>query len=347
MTRAEPPAAPLMGVFAIDWQQTETDAAQGLAPDWLRVGASWRWSGTPLRLDAAAAVMRLGPAQASPDIHPRARAIAARLGCTVLDRTDNHIDRSAPAMGLALTDGARIYHARLVQTARGWVVVFEGFLPPPGQELFIMDKAVTTNPAPQPRQEVICFTDDTVIATANGPRPIDQLQPGDLVQTLDNGLQPVLWVGRSRLSGLALQRFPHLRPIRLRRGALGTGEPDEDLRVSPAHRLLVRGARARALFGEDEVLACARDLVDHQAIAPDLAQHGLSYIHLLLESHQIIFANGVPSESFHPAFAPAASLRQHRRALHQVMPDLCDTPESYGPPARRCLNMAESALLAA
>lgn len=95
------------------------------------------------------------------------------------------------------------------------------------------------------------------------------------------------------------------------------------------------------------MLACARDLVDHQAIAPDLASHGLSYIHLLLESHQIIFANGVPSESFHPAFAPAASLRQHRRALHQVVPDLCDRPESYGPPARRCLNMAETALLAA
>lgn len=245
MTRAEPPAAPLMGVFAIDWQQTETDAVQGLAPDWLRIGASWRWSGTPLRLDATAALMRLGPAQASPDIHPRARAIAARLGCTDLDRIDSHLDQTAPAMGLALTDGSKVYHARLVRTARGWVVVFDGFLPPPGQELFVIDSAVTISAAPQPPQQVICFSDDTVITTASGPRPIDQLQPGDLVQTLDNGLQPVLWVGRSRLSGLALQRFPHLRPIRLRRGALGTGEPDEDLRVSPAHRLLVRGARAR------------------------------------------------------------------------------------------------------
>lgn len=344
--RAGLPATPPTGVFAIDWQKTETDAVQGLDPDWLRVGASWRWAGRALRLDTASSVLRLGAGYAAADLHARARPIAERLGGAGTGQPNTPLDQDAPSLGLSLTDGTRLYKGRLVQTSRQLLIVFDGFLPPAGEELFIVDVGLKSV-APPVEADMIGLTGDTVISTANGPRPMDQIQQGDLVQTLDNGLQPVLWVGKTILSGLALQRFAHLRPIRLRRGALGIAEPDEDLRVSPAQRLLVRGPRARALFGVDEVLATARDLVDHKAIAPDLAMHGLSYVFLLLERHQIIFANAVPAESFHPALAPAMTLRQHRHALHQLAPRLYDDPESYGPPVRRCLSMAETALLAA
>ena len=107
------------------------------------------------------------------------------------------------------------------------------------------------------------------------------------------------------------------------------------------------GARALALYGCDEVLVRAADLLDYHAITPDLTLHGVVYVHLLLEAHEVLFANGLPCESFHPGMAAPDMLHQHRGALRAVMPDVADAPDSYGPSARRCLSTGEAALLAA
>ena len=235
---------------------------------------------------------------------------------------------------------------RLVRLAESWLAVFADGLPPQGRPLWVVATAPRARPD-RPAPAVICFAAETAIATPRGPRPVDAIAPGDTVTTRDNGAQPVLWAGRSTLSGMALRHHPHLRPVRLRRGALGGAAPPEDLRLSPAHRVLVQGARARALYGCDEVLVRAADLVDHRLIVPDLALHGVTYVHLLLEAHQVLFANDVPAESFHPGMAPAETIRQHRAAIRDVLPDIAQRPARYGPPARRCLAPGEAALLAA
>ncbi len=340
-------ATPLGGVFALDWNDTETDDVQGLAPQWLRVGASWRWTGVPVRLDGHPGVIPLGNGPEQDALHARARLVAERLSGTVQPLPSPEAILDAPADGFVLTDGFHVYLARLVTMQRGQFAVFDGALPPYGQTCWITDVNISTAPSASSQDSVICFASDALIATPDGPVPIARLRQGDLVQTHDNGPQPVMWVGQSTLSGLALRRHKELRPIRLRRGALSDGLPDEDLCVSPAHRVLVRGAPARNLFGCDEVLARAGDLVDYNCIAPDVALHGVTYVHLLFEAHQIIFANGLPTESFHPALAPAATLRQHRLALRQVAESIVQSPESYGPTARRCLTPGETALLAA
>lgn len=340
------PPTPL-GVIAISWAQTETDGVAGLDLRWLQCGATWRWQGQTVRLDGAANALHPGAPLRMEDLNKRARPVAERLsGAASPIPATVPPDRDPPPMALVLTDGATVFTGRLVAAAGGWIIVFAGALPPPEQDLFILDVRLPPAFASRP-QDVICFADDTLIATPDGAVCIDQLRPGDLVLTKDDGPQPVLWTGRSHLSGLALRRFPHLRPIRLRDGALGTGRPEDDLRVSPGHRLLVGGERARALFGAAEVLVCARDLVDHGAITQDLALHGVTYVHLLLERHQIVFANGVPTESFHPALAAPEILHQHRRELSALHPDLCLQPDSYGQVARRCLRRGEVALLAA
>ena len=118
-----------------------------------------------------------------------------------------------------------------------------------------------------PEPGVICFTPGTLIDTPAGPRPVEALRPGDRVLTRDDGAQELLWVGSRRMSGARLYALPHLRPVRLgavrlgavrlRAGAFGLLRPAADLLVSPQHRLLVRGAAARALFNEPEVLVQA------------------------------------------------------------------------------------------
>ncbi|MFT7594594.1 MAG: hypothetical protein ACI8R4_001915 [Paracoccaceae bacterium] len=43
-----------------------------------------------------------------------------------------------------------------------------------------------------------CFTPGTLIETDRGDRLIETLHKGDLVRTRDNGLQPILWIGRQQ-----------------------------------------------------------------------------------------------------------------------------------------------------
>ena len=72
----------------------------------------------------------------------------------------------------------------------------------------------------------------------------------------------------------------------------------------------------------------------------------VTYIHLLLPSHQILWANGIETESFHPASAALSTLdAEDRRRLLCVEPRLEHEPERYGRFARRKLCGSEAALL--
>lgn len=338
------------GVFALDWGQTEIDGVRGLGLFGLRIGASWVWHGAALQLADGDGALPTAHAGANFDHQSRlrARAMAARLVGLPQPLAPEPPDLGAiPAQGFVLTDGTGCYPAHMVACDGRRLVVFDAGLPPKGRLCWIIGMNMPLADSAPVRHDVICFTTDTLIATPQGQRAIAALRAGDMVLTRDNGPQPLLWLGQTALSGLALRRHPHLRPIRLRRGALLRDTPQEDLCVSPAHRILVQGPHAAALFGCDEVLVRAADLVNYRAIAPDLALHGVTYAHLLFERHQIIFANGVPCESFHPALAPAEILRQHRTSLRRLGGDWLDLPECYGPTARRCLGQGEAALLAA
>jgi hypothetical protein len=165
--------------------------------------------------------------------------------------------------------------------------------------------------------------------------PIEDLHPGTLVQTRDNGLQPVLWKAAQQVSGGRLYAVPHLRPIRFRSG-------DGDLVVSPDHRMLVRGGAAQALFNTDEVLVAAADLVDGHRVIRDREARRVTYVHLLVEGHQVIWANGVEAETLYPPEIPLAALDPHQRAALRVSLPGLTVPAQ---PVRRCLSSPETAIL--
>lgn len=146
---------------------------------------------------------------------------------------------------------------------------------------------------------VICFTAGTLIATPEGPRPVEDLRPGDLVMTVDEGAQPLRWIGRRRLD---VSGHDRLKPVRIRAGALGRGPggqavPAEDLTVSPQHRVLVRSAVAQRMFGTREVLVAARQLLALPGIEVVADASDVTYVHLLFDRHQLVTANGAVTES--------------------------------------------------
>lgn len=186
---------------------------------------------------------------------------------------------------------------------------------------------------------VPCFVRGTRIKTDRGEIAVEQLAQGDRVLTLDNGYQPIRWIGCARR--LAQGR---LAPVCIRAGALGN---ERDLLVSPQHRMLLRGWQASLMFGEAEVLVAAKALINDRTI---LRQEGgeVDYFHLLFDQHQIVFAEGAPSESFHPGREGLRGLDAATRAeLLELFPELAsEGAEDYGSAARLSLRDYEGRLLA-
>ena len=168
-----------------------------------------------------------------------------------------------------------------------------------------------------------CFTPGIRIATARGLVPAEQIRLGDLLQTADNGYQPVIWTGARDVGTAELAARPELRPVLLQAGGL-LGN-DRDLLVSPQHRFLVgHSAAGRALLGEEQFLR-AKFMPELRQSRARIAQGvpAVRYIHIMTEAHQVIFAEGVATETFWPGPQAVLGLTAaDRRELFTLFPTL-------------------------
>lgn len=163
---------------------------------------------------------------------------------------------------------------------------------------------------------VVCFARGTLIRTATGERPVEELVIGDLVLTADNGLRPIGWIGARTLSEADLQRKAELRPIRFRKGALGEGLPAMDLVVSPQHRILFRSRIAERMFGSREVLVAAHLMLGMPGVEIAETSDGVTYFHFMFDAHEVVFANSSPTESMFAG--PQAILGLDSKAREEI-----------------------------
>jgi hypothetical protein len=341
--------------YVISWSQTEVDGVHAAALDVLTVGASWRWTGQTVRVDAPQSLLLLTEAEGTADMRKRAARMVRRLiGAAIAPQEMGGGEvqvLETPEQGFVVTDGHRSYSVTIIAVpdTGARLLMFVGDVPPVDRDMWVVSTAIdrsATMGGARVDGGVICFTPGTRIATPDGPRLIEHLRPGDWIQTKDNGAQEIIWQGHRRMSGARLHAMPHLRPIRFHAGALGVDQPDVDLLVSPQHRMLLRGPAARALFNTSEVLVAAEDLLNDHSIIVDHSAREVTYIHILLEAHNIVFANGVETESFHPSNAALETIEPEQRAhLFGLLPALADNPYAYGDYARRNLSRSEVAIL--
>jgi hypothetical protein len=182
-----------------------------------------------------------------------------------------------------------------------------------------------------------CFVRGTLIATDKGEVAVEDLCPGDMVRTLDNGFQPLSWVGSTTVRATGEKA-----PIRFRKGVIGN---TSDLLVSPAHRVMIQDWQAEILFGDKELLAAAQSLVNDCTITRQDMEE-VEYFHILFDRHEIVFANGAPTESFHPGDADVGIMaRESREEILRLFPQLAQDKGSYGPSVRATLRPSEAALL--
>ncbi|WP_109313514.1 Hint domain-containing protein [Ruegeria sp. AU67] len=208
-----------------------------------------------------------------------------------------------------------------------------GSVPPLNTTLTIIE--LTDNGPDIPVDTIVpCFTKGTLIETPDGMRPIETLAVGDEVVTMDRGPQRIRWIGARALTGQELSEKPKLRPIRIAAGTLGSGLPQRDLLVSPQHRMLVRSAIAIRMFNTSEILVAAHALVGVPGITVEENAESVEYFHMLFEQHEIVFAEGAPSESL---FAGAEALRTVPLAARAEMLELFPAlaTKDFVPPSAR------------
>ncbi|KIC51491.1 Hint domain-containing protein [Tateyamaria sp. ANG-S1] len=344
------------GTFVISWTQTEVDGLDAAPIGSLAVGAAWAWRGDPVQVDGPQDVLRLDRANGEEDIRRRAARMVHRLVGAALHDLPLTTDVAEPDMlmfdsSFVVTDGAKSYTVTVIDVGGDAppLLMFVDDIPPRKTDLWVVHHTIeqgATAATPEQSSGVICFTPGTLIDTPDGPRLIEALREGDRVQTMDNGAQEILWVGSRRMTGARLFALPQLRPVRIATGALGIEQPGQELLVSPEHRMLVKGDVARDLFNTPEVLVAAKDLVNGTTITVDLKARSATYVHLLLPQHEVLRANGVETESFHPANTAFSMLSAADRArLVSAMPNLEQDPHTYGDYARRNLSPSEAAIL--
>ncbi len=170
---------------------------------------------------------------------------------------------------------------------------------------------------------VLCLTADCTIKTQRGEARCGDLQVGDHIWTLDNGYQPIRWIGVSTMTARDFSRNEKLRPIQIAADALAPGVPTANMVVSPQHRILVQSIVAARMFGQDEVFVSARRLLSLPAVEALQFPSPLTYVHLLLEHHQIISANGALVESLLMADQSHAAIQNQRfvDSTGTAMPD--------------------------
>ena len=132
-----------------------------------------------------------------------------------------------------------------------------------------------------------CYAAGTRIRTPRGEVPIEALRVGETVLTRFAGAARIRWIGTRRID---CHRHPdpaEVRPVRVAAGAFGPGLPARDLRLSPDHAVALDGA-----------LVPIRLLANGGSIAQDAACAEVRYLHLELDRHDLIFAEGLAAETY-------------------------------------------------
>ncbi len=212
-----------------------------------------------------------------------------------------------------------------------------GGFPPVGVELTVTATSEGPSFAAAAYATPVCYVHGTMIQTDRGLRVVEALRPGDRVKTADHGFQTVRWTGGREVLGVG--RFA---PVEIAAGVLGAVRP---LRVSQQHRVLVTGYAPELLFGLPEVFVPAIHMVDGGAVRL-MPGAEVSYHHLILDQHEVIFAEGVASESMFYDVT-AAPLPDMGETIS--MAEFFDLPPLDRKAARKlarpCLRRHEAALL--
>jgi Hint domain len=138
---------------------------------------------------------------------------------------------------------------------------------------------------------IACYCRGTLVRTPYGNKRMEKLQIGDEVITASGAARPIKWIGRRSYLGRFVMGRKDILPVCIKAGALDDNEPKRDLWISPNHAMYFKDE-------QDGVLIEAKDLVNGVSIVQAESVEQVEYFHIELDTHDVIIAEGAPSESF-------------------------------------------------
>ena len=223
-----------------------------------------------------------------------------------------HLDCALTLMG---RDG-RMAEALVLVEAEGdhaaavWLLPLARLAPRTDYRLVGLDRHAAT--ARLAQAATVSFVRGTRITLASGAQaPVEALRVGDRVLTRDDGPQAVRWVGTRTLRAVGA-----FAPVVIREGVLHN---ENDLLLSPDHRIFIYQRTDRLGVGRPEVMVKVRHLVNGDTV---FVREGgfVDYVQLHFDDHQIVFAEGIAAESLllgpRTRAALPASLPAHRHRPH-------------------------------
>jgi len=173
------------------------------------------------------------------------------------------------------------------------------------------------------------LTHGSLVRTTMGPVAVEDLQPGDLVQTATGEAAELTWVGTSTFSPADAGKRTTL--IRIMPDALGQSRPERSLTVGPGARILHTPPALRGVADGNQLLTPASKLVDGVNVIEITPPTPTRMFHICLSRHAVITVDGIEMETFHPgASAPrevSHSLRDRFISLFPRISHLSD----FGP----------------
>lgn len=192
------------------------------------------------------------------------------------------------------------------------------------------------------RADDLCgFTAGALIACPEGGRLVEDLKVGDVVETMDHGPQPIRWIGMKSQAAVG-----DLAPIRFPADVFGAHQA---LHVGPHQRMHLAMPMMDLLFGFSEALAPAKYLVNGATVTQNDGGE-IEYFQLLFDEHEIIWANGVATESLFldepegSATSSGGLSLDGLSGIGYLFPDLADSQPQQGQAARPVLEGFEARL---
>lgn len=175
------------------------------------------------------------------------------------------------------------------------------------------------------------FARGALISTPMGPTAVEDLYPGDLIDTVDGDPEPVVWIGStSFVPAEALPTSSLKGLIRIvadgysKAGALG------DLLLGQNARLLQTVAALEQAIGVNSVLTPVCDLEDGFSAFLVSPPSPVRLFHLRTSKHTAIYANGRAVETYHPGKGVEELLGENMRSLFlSLFPDI-EAFEDFG-----------------
>ena len=136
-------------------------------------------------------------------------------------------------------------------------------------------------------KDAVCYVEGTLLQTDKGLVAVEDLQVGDMIQTVSGDYQPVVWIGFETINCRRQNNKEHSYPVRISQHAFGFNMPRRDLYVSPLHSIYVNGVMIPAIH-----------LVNDITVTQSRRETFVTYYHVELPQHNAIYAEGLAAESY-------------------------------------------------